>query len=144
MPLPRVSDETYGSTGPFAEATFGFEASLRYEGFDPKGPDASFRALSYFGFEAPTPLVAEPGGAVLVVADTSGLHARGLPEPGHLRHQLLPQVPKLPRIRPGADGGWATRPSGEDGKGEAVGGGRNCAPRRNIFHCERHPPDCLL
>ena len=28
--------------------------------------------------------------------------------------------------------------------GEAVGGGRNCAPRRNVFHCASHTLQCAL
>ena len=67
----------------------GFEASLRFAGADPHDPAATRAALAAYGFEAPTPLTAPVDGALLVVADTSGLHFRGVARPGRRRTQLL-------------------------------------------------------
>ena len=104
-------------------------------GFDPRDAAASARALAAAGFGPPAPLGV--GGAhVVVVADTSGLHARGLAKPGRRRAQLLPRVWSLPRL--------LVDDPPPASYGEAAGGGVNCAPRKNVFHCDRWPTQCAL
>lgn len=132
--MPRASPDIYAARGPFAEATHGYEASLRFAGADPDDEVATATALRAAGFDRPT-LFTSPG-ALVVVADTSGLHARARQAPGHVRTQLLPPLPLLPRLPP------ADPP--REVRGEAVGGGRNCAPRRNVFHCASHALQCAL
>lgn len=133
--MPGASPDTYAARGPFAEATHGYEASLRFAGADPDDEVATATALRAAGFERPT-LFTSPGTTLVVVADTSGLHARARQAPGNVRTQLLPPIPLLPRLPP------ADLP--DEVRGEAVGGGRNCAPRRNVFHCARHALQCAL
>ena len=101
-------------------------------GQDPAAATAA--ALRAAGFERPTLLTGSR--ALAVVADTSGLHMRARQAPGRVRTQILPPVPLLPRLPP-AD------PLPKLA-GEAVGGGRNCAPRRNVFHCASHTLQCAL
>ena len=97
----------------------------------PLGPKVIKRAA---GFERPTLLTGSR--ALAVIADTSGLHARARQAPGRVRTQILPPIPLLPRLPP-------TDPLPKLA-GEAVGGGRNCAPRRNVFHCASHTLQCAL
>ena len=73
---------------------------------------------------------------LVVVADTSGLHARGRAEPGRRRLQLLPPIHKLRRVGAREPPPWRG--------GQVTGGGKNCAPRKNVFHCCAHPIECAL
>ena len=132
--MPRASPHFYAARGPFVEETFGYEASLRFPGADPDDAAATAAALRAAGFERPTLLTGSR--ALAVIADTSGLHARARQAPGRVRTQILPPIPLLPRLPP-AD------PLPKLA-GEAVGGGRNCAPRRNVFHCASHTLQCAL
>jgi hypothetical protein len=132
--MPRASPNFYAARGPFVEETFGYEASLRFAGADPDDAAATAVALRAVGFERPTLLTGSR--ALAVVADTSGLHARARQAPGRVRTQILPPIPLLPRLPP-------TDPLPKLA-GEAVGGGRNCAPRRNVFHCASHTLQCAL
>ena len=133
--MPRASPNFYAARGPFVEETFGYEASLRFAGADPDDAAATAAALRAAGFvERPTLLTGSR--ALAVIADTSGLHARARQAPGRVRTQILPPIPLLPRLPP-------TDPLPKLA-GEAVGGGRNCAPRRNVFHCASHTLQCAL
>ena len=132
--MPRASPNFYAARGPFVEETFGYEASLRFAGADPDDAAATAAALRAVGFERPTLLTGSR--ALAVIADTSGLHARARQAPGRVRTQILPPIPLLPRLPP-------TDPLPKLA-GEAVGGGRNCAPRRNVFHCASHTLQCAL
>ena len=132
--MPRASPHFYAARGPFVEETFGYEASLRFPGADPDDAAATAAALRAAGLERPTLLTGSR--ALAVIADTSGLHMRARQAPGRVRTQILPPVPLLPRLPP-AD------PLPKLA-GEAVGGGRNCAPRRNVFHCASHTLQCAL
>ena len=132
--MPRASPHFYAARGPFVEETFGYEASLRFPGADPDDAAATAAALRAAGLERPTLLTGSR--ALAVIADTSGLHMRARQAPGRVRTQILPPIPLLPRLPP-AD------PLPKLA-GEAVGGGRNCAPRRNVFHCASHTLQCAL
>ena len=132
--MPRASPNFYAARGPFVEETFGYEASLRFAGADPDDAAATAAALRAAGLERPTLLTGSR--ALAVIADTSGLHARARQAPGRVRTQILPPIPLLPRLPP-------TDPLPKLA-GEAVGGGRNCAPRRNVFHCASHTLQCAL
>ena len=70
---PRLTE-----TGPYADETHGFCASIRFLGFDPRAPLHASRAkLAEYGFEPAEAIVAHPrDGMSLVVVDTSGLHYR--------------------------------------------------------------------
>ena len=52
--MPRASPHFYAARGPFEEATFGYEASLRFPGADPDDAAATAAALRAAGFERPT------------------------------------------------------------------------------------------
>jgi FkbM family methyltransferase len=105
--------------GPFREHTHTFQSALRFLGFDPAAPldTTSAAELRRHGFPQPTPIVTKPGGLTLVIADTSGLHYRGVP-----RH--------------GAAARYASRFN-------SLGGGCGyCIPRKNPFMCALHPSAC--
>lgn len=110
--------------GPYDDALHGAcGGAMRVEGFDPASPTAlrdAQRVLEPYGFD-PTPLPApittssEPV-LTLVIADTSGFHARGYARVGATRNQS--------RI---------------DGGGGGCGG---CIPRKCWAFCEMRPKNC--
>ena len=105
--------------GPYRDETHPFQGSLRFLDFDPARPIETTSAadLQRYGFRQPTPVVTPPGGLTLVIADTSGLHYRGLPKGGaHARS--------------------ASRLN-------SLGGGCGyCIPRKNPFYCALRESAC--
>jgi len=108
-------------TGPFDDALHGAcGGAMRIQGFDPASPDAlsvAPRLLAPFRFDPtprPTPITTDASPVLtLVIADTSGFHARGFARPGALRNAS--------RI---------------DGGGGGCGG---CIPRKCWAYCEATP-----
>ena len=89
-----LTNENHQLYGPFRDpAPGGGAGSIRYVGFDPRQPHKTLEAdLASFGFNPIEPVVAPPGNqAMLVIADTSGLHLRGH-APGSQRQQLTLDV----------------------------------------------------
>jgi len=105
--------------GPFRDETHGWQDSIRFVGFDPAAPvnKTSAADLRRYGFAQPTPIVTPPRGLTLVVADTSALHYRGVPQRGVAAR-------------------WASRLN-------SYGGGCGyCIPRKNPFFCGLNPEAC--
>jgi len=108
-------------TGPFDDAVHGAcGGAMRIQGFNPASPEALNmppRLLAPFGFDPmprPTPITTNEAPVLtLVIADTSGFHARGFARVGATRNQS--------RI---------------DGGGGGCGG---CIPRKCWAYCERSP-----
>lgn len=109
-------------TGPFADTTHGFHASIRFEGFDWAHPAAIAPHLQAYGFPPPTPIVTTAP-LTLVIADTSAFHFRGLALPNRTRrsHRLR---------RRHATSLIALCYAGVD------------IPRKNAFFCDDLPPQC--
>ena len=79
--------------GAYSEATHGFEASLRVIGFDPYAPASHLSALATYGYQSATPIISNL--PVLVVADTSGFHYRGIrSSPQASREQAVLEIPR--------------------------------------------------
>ena len=106
----------YPAVMPYADAAFGFDSSIRFEGFEPSATptDTLAAALARYGFDRPTPIVTGEGWT-LVLADTSGLHFSGWAEEGTERVSTM--------LRSSVHG-------------------ENFLPRKNVFFCEEQPQDC--
>jgi len=106
----------YPAVLPYADKAFGFDPSIRFEGFEPSASltDSITSALARFDFDRPTPIVTGEGWT-LVIADTSGLHFRGWAEEGTLRVSTM--------VR-------------------STMHNENWLPRKNIFFCDDRPLDC--
>ena len=109
-----ITAEVLPGGGVFYDHKLGFDASIRFEGFDPQLPPP-LRSLRQYGFDAPSPIVCDGPGHTIVIADTSGLHYRGRAVPGTVRTAA--------RL-------------------VSAGDGEPWMPRKNGLFCEYHAEEC--
>jgi len=105
--------------GPWRDDSHGFHASLRMDDFDWTQPEAINSKLQSYGFTQTAQPVLVPHGLALVIADTSGLHYRGVSTKGKKRYAA--HLKKLPVAC-------------ADHVGDL--------PRKNLFFCDRKPEFC--